>query len=90
MYILFQFSSTKEASLSGALESYKRARNDANSTLVEEQLKLSSYQRSLTDKFGRECTGLSVSDTIAILLSMNEVKLADKLRTEYKVPDRRL
>lgn len=32
--------------------------------------------------------GKSVHDTIQMLLSLGEIKLAERLRTDYKVPDR--
>uniref|UniRef100_A0A023F2B4 Vacuolar protein sorting-associated protein 16 homolog n=1 Tax=Triatoma infestans TaxID=30076 RepID=A0A023F2B4_TRIIF len=82
-------SSTREASLVAAEESYKRAKLDLNATLCEEHLRLSKYQRNLEDKFKRDFFGKSLHDTLKLLLTMQEVKLADKLRHEYKVPDRR-
>lgn len=57
--------------------------------LCEEHLRLSRYQRNLEDKFKRDFFGKSLHDTLKLLLTMQEVKLADKLRHEYKVPDRR-
>ncbi|XP_066993326.2 vacuolar protein sorting-associated protein 16 homolog isoform X1 [Anabrus simplex] len=80
---------TPEASLSAAQESYRRARNDFCASLCEEQQRLHRYQKGLEEKFMREFVGLSLHDTVHRLLSMGEVKLADKLRAEYKVPDRR-
>lgn len=80
---------SREASLAAALESYKRARNDFAHTLCEEQQRLLKYQKSLEEKFHRNFVDRSLHDTIHLLLTMHEVKLADKLRSEYKVPDRR-
>ncbi|KAJ8898107.1 hypothetical protein PR048_003467 [Dryococelus australis] len=82
-------SSMKAASLEAAKQGYKRARNDFAATLCEEQQKLLKYQATLEEKFRREFVGLSLHDTVHMLLMLNEVKLADKLRTEYRVPDRR-
>lgn len=82
-------SGMREASLVAAQESYKKAKIDLYASFCEEQLKLSKYQRSLEEKFKRDFIGKSLHATVKQLLSMQEVKLADKLRTEYKVPDRR-
>lgn len=80
---------TMEASLSAAQESYRRARNDFAAGLCEEQQKLLRYQKTLEDKFRREFVGRSLHDTVYLLLLLHEIKLADKLRTEYRVTDRR-
>ncbi|XP_069702504.1 vacuolar protein sorting-associated protein 16 homolog [Periplaneta americana] len=80
---------TREASLSAAVESYKRARNEFCAVLCEEQQKLLRYQKTLEDKFRREFVGRSLHDTVYLLLLLHETKLADKLRTEYRVTDRR-
>ncbi|PSN30635.1 Vacuolar protein sorting-associated protein 16 [Blattella germanica] len=80
---------TKEASLAAAQESYKRARNEFAAGLCEEQQRLLRYQKTLEDKFRREFVGRSLHDTVYLLLLLHEVKLADKLRTEYRVSDRR-
>ncbi|CAG2068802.1 unnamed protein product [Timema podura] len=82
-------STTKAASLESAKQSYRSARNEFAATMCEEQQKLLKYQTTLEDKFRREFVGLSVHDTVHLLLMLNEVKLAEKLRAEYKVPDRR-
>ncbi|KAJ9598585.1 hypothetical protein L9F63_010714 [Diploptera punctata] len=80
---------SKEASLSAAQESYKKGRNEFSASLCEEQLKLLRYQKTLEEKFHREFVGRSLHDTVYFLLLLHEVKLADKLRTEYRVTDRR-
>ncbi|CAH1401892.1 unnamed protein product [Nezara viridula] len=82
-------SGMREASLVAAQESYKKAKLDLHASFCEEQLKLLKYQRSLEEKFKRDFVGKSLHATVKLLLSAQEVKLADKLRTEYKVPDRR-
>lgn len=60
-----------------------------NAAFCEEQLKLRRYQRTLEEKYHRDFLDKSLHDTIRMLLLMPEYKLADKLRSEYKVPDRR-
>lgn len=84
-----QNSLTREASLVAAAEKWKIAKNELHSALCEEQLKLLKYQKTLEEKFHHEFVTGSLQDTVVMLLSLGEVKLADKLRTEYKMPDRR-
>lgn len=86
---MLQNSTTKEASLVAAQEKFKICKNELYATLCEEQLKLLKYQRTLEEKFHREFVNGSLQDTLVNLLALGEVKLADKLRAEYKVPDRR-
>ncbi|KAF6207195.1 hypothetical protein GE061_018435 [Apolygus lucorum] len=88
-------SSTKDALLVAAHESYKRAKLDVNAQLCDEQLKLFKYQRNFEDKYRTAFTDNSsqkwpsLHETVKQLLKLGEIKLADRLRTEYKVPDRR-
>nr|CAD7573986.1 unnamed protein product [Timema californicum] len=88
-FITTKNSTTKAASLESAKQSYRSARNEFAATMCEEQQKLLKYQNTLEDKFRREFVGLSLHDTVHLLLMLHEVKLAEKLRAEYKVPDRR-
>lgn len=85
-----QNSTTREASLVAAGEKWKIAKNDLHAALCEEQLKLLKYQHSLEEKFHCEIVNISLQDTVVKLLDLGQIKLADKLRTEYKIPDRRL
>lgn len=64
-------------------------RFDTNATLTEEQIKLLKYQRSLEDTLHESVIGKSLHDTVKLLLLQNEIKLANGLRSEYKIPDRR-
>lgn len=47
------------------------------------------YQSSLEEKLKNNFHDLTLHDTLVKLLEMNELKLADKLRSEFKVPERR-
>ncbi|GAB1867828.1 Vacuolar protein sorting-associated protein 16 homolog [Camponotus japonicus] len=80
---------SKDALLQSAQENFRLARNDTNASLTEEQIKLLKYQRSLEDTLHESVVGKPLHDTVKILLLRNELKLADKLRSEYKIPDRR-
>ena len=80
---------SREALLQSAQENFKLARSDSNATLTEEQIKLLRYQRSMEDVLQESIVGKPLHDTVKVLLLRNELKLADKLRSEYKISDRR-
>lgn len=80
---------SRDALLQSAQENFRLARNDTNASLTEEQIKLLKYQRSLEDTLQESTIGKPLHDTVKVLLLRNELKLADKLRSEYKIPDRR-
>ncbi|XP_063827549.1 vacuolar protein sorting-associated protein 16 homolog [Ostrinia nubilalis] len=79
-----------EASLISARECYKKAKNDLGVSICEDGRKLCKQQSSLQETLiGARFVGLSLHDTVRELLCKGEIKLADKLRAEYKMPDRR-
>ncbi|KOX72193.1 Vacuolar protein sorting-associated protein 16 like protein [Melipona quadrifasciata] len=80
---------SREALLQSAQENFKLARSDSNATLTEEQIKLLRYQKSMEDVLQESIVGKPLHDTVKVLLLRNELKLADKLRSEYKISDRR-
>ncbi|CAG7833384.1 unnamed protein product, partial [Allacma fusca] len=79
---------TRLSSLVSAQDMYKKAKNDFMASLCEEQHRLLKYQISLEQKYSKNCLDLTLRDTIKFLLNLKEVKLADKLRTEFKVSDK--
>ncbi|XP_063994060.1 vacuolar protein sorting-associated protein 16 homolog [Diachasmimorpha longicaudata] len=80
---------TREALLKNAQEKFKTGRFDMNAALTEEQVKLLKHQRSLQDTLKEQIVGKPLHDTVKLLLLQNEIKLAENLRSEYKIPDRR-
>ncbi|XP_048000974.1 vacuolar protein sorting-associated protein 16 homolog [Leguminivora glycinivorella] len=78
-----------EAALISARECYRKAKNDIGVAICEDARKLCKQQSSLQETYGESFVGLSLHDTVKKLLEQGEVKLADKLRSEYKMPDRR-
>ncbi|KAJ2947401.1 hypothetical protein O0L34_g17178 [Tuta absoluta] len=78
-----------EHSLISARECYKKGKNDLGVSICEDARKLCKQQSSLQETYGESFVGLSLHDTVKKLLLQGEVKLADKLRSEYKMPDRR-
>ncbi|XP_004930556.1 vacuolar protein sorting-associated protein 16 homolog [Bombyx mori] len=78
-----------EASLISARECYKKGKNELGASVCEDARKLCKQQSSLQETYGTSFVGLSLHDTVKKLLDQGEVRLADKLRSEYKMPDRR-
>lgn len=58
-------------------------------SICEDARKLCKQQSSLQETYGERFVGLSLHDTVMKLLEQGEIKLADKLRSEYRMPDRR-
>ncbi|XP_037091632.1 vacuolar protein sorting-associated protein 16 homolog [Pollicipes pollicipes] len=75
--------------LVAAQDCFKKAKNDFFATQTEDQHKLLKRQSNLEEKFNREYVGLSLHDTISRLILYGELKLADSLRAEYKISDKR-
>ncbi|XP_026473948.1 vacuolar protein sorting-associated protein 16 homolog [Ctenocephalides felis] len=82
-------STTRDTVLSAAQEAFKKARNEIGVTLCDETRKLYKYQRRLEEKFERSFMGLSIHQTAKALLKLQQIKLADNFKSEYKIPDRR-
>lgn len=82
---------TKEisGSINEAINCYKRTRDEFALTTCESQLKLIRYQCSLEEKLKVNFRHFSLHDTLIKLLEINEMKLVEKLRSEFKVPERR-
>ncbi|KAF5302481.1 hypothetical protein FQR65_LT08571 [Abscondita terminalis] len=80
---------TRDASLTSAAEAYKKARNEVNFSICEESLRLLKYQRSLEDKINESIVGKSVHDTCKRLLELKDIKEAEKVRYNYKIPEKR-
>ncbi|KAF5305511.1 hypothetical protein FQA39_LY01602 [Lamprigera yunnana] len=80
---------TRDASLTSAAEAYKKARNDTGYSICEETLRLLKYQRSLEDKINENLVGKSVHDTCKRLLELKDLKEAEKVRSNFKIPERR-
>ncbi|CAH0559319.1 unnamed protein product [Brassicogethes aeneus] len=80
----------KDSLLTSAMDAYKKGRKDLYANLCEESLKLLKYQRELEDKLGVKnvFVGKSVHETCKLLLEKND-KLAEKFRSDYKIPEKR-
>ena len=80
---------TRLAALVTAQEQFKRGREDFNLSIAEETHKLLKYQAGLEEKLGKPFLNLSLHDTMSRLLEEKEIKLADKLKSEFKISDRK-
>jgi hypothetical protein len=87
--LIIKNSTSKDAMLQSAFDNFKLGKYDANACLTDEQIKLLRYQRTLEETLHESIVGKPLHDTVKILLLHNEIKLADKLRSLYKFPDRR-
>ncbi|XP_071942390.1 vacuolar protein sorting-associated protein 16 homolog [Antedon mediterranea] len=72
-----------------AQENYKKGNNEFATKMTEEQIKLLTYQRNMEADLKQPYLNLSIHDTILELLLTNRTKLAEQLRKEFKVPDKR-
>lgn len=82
----------RDAILTSALEAYKKGRKDLYASMCEESIKLIRFQRDLEEKLPgakNKFIGNTVHDTCKLLLEMDEVKLAEKFKNDYKIPDKR-
>lgn len=82
----------KDSLLTSAMEAYKKGRKDLYAGMCDEALKLLRFQRDTEEKLPatkNKLVGLSVHNTCKLLLEMNEAKLAEKFRNDYKIPDKR-
>lgn len=82
-----------ESSLPIAANAYKKGHKDVEAELCDEARKLMKQQKSFADKYttsrSGQFYGLSVHDTIERLLTLGDIKQAEKIKSEYKVPDKR-
>jgi hypothetical protein len=79
----------RQSCLQTAQESFRKARHEFGASMTEEQLRLSKYQIRLKEKIHLDATDLSVQETMEQLLRVKEYKLAEDLKKEFKVPDKR-
>lgn len=68
---------------------FTKAKNEFAKVQTEEQIKLLKYQQRLEEEMNRPYLNLSLHQTIYRLTLANNHKVAEQLRKEFKVPDRR-
>ncbi|XP_052253971.1 vacuolar protein sorting-associated protein 16 homolog [Dreissena polymorpha] len=77
------------AVLNEAKDSFTKAKNDFAAKQVEDQMKLLRYQRRLEEELQMPCQELSLHETIHKLMVTRNHKMAEQLRKEFKVPEKR-
>ncbi|XP_063605490.1 LOW QUALITY PROTEIN: vacuolar protein sorting-associated protein 16 homolog [Penaeus indicus] len=79
----------RQASLQGAAELFRKAKNETACQMTEEQVKLVRWQVRLEDGQHKPYVNKSLYDTLHQLLIDGQIKEAEKLKTEFKIPERR-
>ncbi|XP_059140490.1 vacuolar protein sorting-associated protein 16 homolog [Physella acuta] len=75
--------------LEDATNCFYRCKNDFAAKQTEDQIKLLRLQRKIEDETGHSYADLSLQQTIHNLILNGNAQYVDKLRKEFKVPDRR-
>ncbi|XP_062127143.1 vacuolar protein sorting-associated protein 16 homolog [Drosophila sulfurigaster albostrigata] len=80
-----------ESNLSLIGNSYSQGRCTVEAELCADMARLLKMQKTHANKpnGGESMSGLSIHDTMLQLLERGELKEAEKMKTDYKVPDRR-
>lgn len=79
----------KIKTLSKAQMSYQQGNFTFYAKATEEQIKLMEYQGKLEEKYRKSFMDLSLSDTIYQCVLLGDLKAAEQLKKEFKVPDKR-
>ncbi|XP_037955262.1 vacuolar protein sorting-associated protein 16 homolog [Teleopsis dalmanni] len=87
-------SDTLESHLPAITNSYTQARKNVEAELCSETGKIMKLQKVLTKKYGTlhgqvGFYSMSIHDTALQLLQMGELKEAEKIKSDFKIPDRR-
>ncbi|XP_077525219.1 vacuolar protein sorting-associated protein 16 homolog [Amblyomma americanum] len=81
------------ACLQAAVAKYKqgskKGSNDFCAAQTEDQMRLMRYQLKLEDKFHDKFLDLSVHETMQRLMEIGEMKLAEELCKDFRVPEKR-
>ncbi|CAL1533897.1 unnamed protein product [Lymnaea stagnalis] len=75
--------------LEDAMNCFHRCKNDFASKQTDEQIRLLRHQRKLEDETGHTYADLSLQKTLYKLTIDGNHQYVEKLRKEFKVPDRR-
>lgn len=80
---------TRLSALVTAQDYYKKGRCEFDLSATEETSRLLNNQSKLEEKLGRMYMNKSLHDTVSQLLEEGELKIADKLRSDFKLSDRK-
>ncbi|KAH8382576.1 hypothetical protein KR009_004161 [Drosophila setifemur] len=82
-------SKSLESNLSPIGNAYSQGRCPLEADLCADTSRLLKLQKVLDAKYKAGLNGMSVHDTILALLQLGELKEAERIRNEFKVPERR-
>ncbi|KAM7431220.1 Vacuolar protein sorting-associated protein 16 [Porites harrisoni] len=80
---------SKMNTLSKAQMSYQQGGFQFYSKATEEQMKLMEYQVKLEEKYRKTFMDLSLSDTIYQCILQGDLKVAEQLKKEFRVPEQK-
>ncbi|XP_069181353.1 vacuolar protein sorting-associated protein 16 homolog isoform X2 [Procambarus clarkii] len=80
---------SRQASLLGAAELFRKAKSEFACQMTEEQIKLFKWQMRLEESQHKPYANKSLHDTVHQLVLDGHIKEAEKLRAEFKIPERR-
>ncbi|ESO96565.1 hypothetical protein LOTGIDRAFT_115951 [Lottia gigantea] len=75
--------------LEAAINCYQKAKMEFAAKQTEDQIKLLKLQRKLEDETNKPYLDLSIQDTMYRLTQNGNHKLAEQIRKDFKVPDKR-
>uniref|UniRef100_A0AAY4C2L1 Vacuolar protein sorting-associated protein 16 homolog n=1 Tax=Denticeps clupeoides TaxID=299321 RepID=A0AAY4C2L1_9TELE len=75
--------------LQSAVDEYNKAKNEFAAKATDEEMRLLRFQRRLEEEKGEQLLGLSLQDTLRVLLSVGLNKPAEQLYKDFRVPDKR-
>nr|AOM63317.1 vacuolar protein sorting 16A [Drosophila melanogaster] len=78
-----------ESNLSMIGNAYAQGRCTLEAELCADTSRLIKLQKTLSTKYNVSLNGLSIHETIQELLLIGELKEAERIRSDFKVPDRR-
>ena len=80
---------TRLAKLVDVQTKFKNANAEPLDALAKDHHMLLKSQATLQEKLGKDFVGLTLHKTLSYLIQGDEIKLADKLRQDFKLTDRR-
>ncbi|XP_063068517.1 vacuolar protein sorting-associated protein 16 homolog [Engraulis encrasicolus] len=75
--------------LQSAVDEYNKAKNEFAAKATEDEMRLLRFHRRLEEDKGEHLMGMSLQDTLQILLSIGLHKQAEQLYKDFRVPDKR-
>ncbi|KFB37904.1 AGAP000529-PA-like protein [Anopheles sinensis] len=78
-----------DASIPDIGGNYRRAGKAAEAELADETKRLLKHQKTLQDKYHRDFFGLPLHALVRQLLQLGDLRYAEKLKGEFRMPERR-